>query len=163
MPGHFDPTFEIALEIGEEIWEDVLASKPPSPLKTEPEDGWELNTPQSTDFAILHQVAKPETNTGKSMISSRFCHICGRNTDKIRTARCGRVKAGLCRKVVCETCCEKMGISGEAPLGLEPDPSWSCPHCRRACIPTAQCITYGRTNFKRHINLLRRRRQNSRK
>ncbi len=163
MTSSFDPTHEIARAIGEEKWEDVLASRPASPTRAQSEKGWELNVALSMDFRDITRIAKPNTNITKSKISSRFCHVCGRKTDRIRVAPCGRVKDGLCRKVVCEKCCKKMGIAGETPLGLEPDRNWKCPHCSGTCIPSAQCGTYRRTNFKRHQALIRRRREKHRK
>lgn len=163
MPSAHDPIDEIALLVAGEKWDDILASRPASPMRTTPESGWELDAALSLDFISSPQSAVQSPRTYKRMISSRFCHVCGRNTDKVRFAACGRVKSGLCRKVICENCCSKSGLTAEAPLGLEPVRSWTCTHCRGICIPTAQCSTYGRTNFKRHLALRRRRREKSKK
>ena len=156
-----DPTDEIALAVAQERWDDVLASRPASPTRVQPEGGWELDIALSLNFNSTSW-SVPKSRRAykyKSTVPSRLCHICGRKTDKLRVAPCGRVINGLCRKVVCEKCCSKTGLIDEAPVGLSPNRNWTCPHCRGICISTAQCSTYGRTNFRRHIALARRRRE----
>ncbi len=156
-----DPADEIAIVVAAEQWDDVLTSPPYTPHQTSP-PGWELTAAQAFDFRDLPPIPIQREKTYKCSQPSRFCHICGRKAVNIRVAACGRIMGNHCRKVVCERCVEKHGWA-DAPIHGIPTPSWSCPHCRGGCPPKAQCNTYGRTNFKRHLALLRRRQYRLRK
>ena len=150
-----DPTDEIALAVSNEQWDDVLNSPTLSPQQLSA-PGWELVAAQGFDFRDLPSIPVQREKTYKNSEPSRFCHICGRKAINLRVAPCGRIIGNHCRKVVCERCVEKHRLD-DAPLHGEPVASWSCPHCRASCPPKAQCNTYGRTNFKRHLALMQRR------
>lgn len=89
-------------------------------------------------------------------------------------AVCSKIEDGLCRKVVCEFCFDKYGwdrtvlddvkrAKEQAKNGGEVQPlkgrkrRWQCPHCLGICVAKAQCNTYGKTNYKRHLKLRSRR------
>lgn len=137
---------------------------PSSPVRARSPPGWELGA------AALDAVGAPapaaaassraSTKRYKSAAPSRFCHVCGRKAANTRVAACGRLARGLCRKVVCELCFAKHGWQAAGLLARPaPDPRWLCPHCAGTCPPKAQCGTYTRTNYKRHLALLERRRR----
>jgi hypothetical protein len=104
---------------------------------------------------------------------SNFCHSCGRSRSRrnitsclpSNLVMCGRIQAG-CRKVVCASCIAKHGWAGgtsaldtnntDVPV-TQVDAGWACPHCAGLCGDFAQCATYGRTNFKRHVALREKR------
>lgn len=117
-------------------------------------------------------VAKQRPKHYKRPTASKFCHICARKSSNVAVAVCSRIEQGLCRKVVCEYCFEKYGWDREAldvakrmqeKEGRDVGPckgrkrAWECPHCRGQCVAKAQCNTYGKINYKRHLKLRRKR------
>lgn len=116
----------------------------------------------------LSTVKKQRPKQYKRREPSRFCHLCGRRSPNVPMAICSRVMDGMCRKVVCEYCFEKHGwdrtVIDDAKRVRERKGSeldtvrgrkavWECPHCQGICGYKAQCKTYGRTNYKRHLRL----------
>lgn len=113
-------------------------------------------------------VAKQRPKQYKRPTASRFCHVCGRKSSNVAVAVCSRIEQGLCRKVVCEFCFDKYGWDREAldvakrmqeKEGKDVEPLkgrkrvWECPHCLGKCVEKAQCNTYGKINYKRHLRL----------
>lgn len=120
----------------------------------------------------LSTVKKQRPKQYKRREPSRFCHLCGRRSPNVPMAICSRVIDGMCRKVVCEFCFDKYGWDRSviddakrvrAKNGSELDTVrvrkaiWECPHCEGKCGHKAQCKTYGRTNYKRHLRLRNKR------
>lgn len=120
----------------------------------------------------LSTVKKQRPKQYKRREPSRFCHLCGRRSPNVPMAICSRVIDGMCRKVVCEYCFEKYGwdrsVIDDAKRVRERNGSemdtvtvrktiWECPHCEGKCGHKAQCKTYGRTNYKRHLRLRNKR------
>lgn len=127
---------------------------------------------QRTSTQSRSTVAKQRPKHYKRPTASKFCHICARKSSNVAVAVCSRIEEGLCRKVVCEYCFEKYGwdraaldtakkrhgkegFDSEACKGRKR--AWECPHCRGQCVAKAQCNTYGKINYKRHLKLRRKR------
>lgn len=127
---------------------------------------------QRTEASSRSTVTKQRPKHYKRPTASKFCHICARKSSNVTVAVCSRIEEGLCRKVVCEYCFEKYGWDREAldvakrvqeKEGKNVGPCkgrkrfWECPHCRGQCVAKAQCNTYGKINYKRHLKLRRKR------
>lgn len=128
-------------------------------------------TEKEDQFLIRHD-GKQKPKHYKKPTASKFCHICGRKSCKVTMAVCSRIEEGLCRKVICEHCFTKYNYDRRvieeakrirAKGGKDADvikqrkTYWECPHCTGKCVPKAQCNTYGKTNYKRHLKLRSRR------
>jgi len=119
------------------------------------------------DLQNRSTVAKQRPKQYKRPTPSKFCHVCGRKSHNVTVAVCARIEDGMCRKVVCEFCFDKYGwdrsvldqagAKAGVVLGGVRTSRWTCTHCRGRCVAKAQCNTYGRTNYKRHLKLRQRR------
>lgn len=67
---------------------------------------------------------------------SRFCHICLRRAERVSLMACGRLRSGLCRKVVCERCFNDFGYDWEASAAS--GSGWTCTHCRKVYVYPAR-------------------------
>ncbi|KAA8498578.1 hypothetical protein FVE85_6163 [Porphyridium purpureum] len=106
----------------------------------------------------LEQLAsKPKIRRYSNSTASRFCHICARSMDSVRAISCFNTLFGVCRKIICEKCFEQYGWDWEA--ASKPGARWSCAHCKGICPERAQCNTYKRTNQRRRLKGLERRKQ----
>ena len=77
---------------------------------------------------------------------STFCHLCTRSIKNEQLIICGNVMEGTCRKVACFKCLRELPQDWGS---LATNSAWTCPHCRKACPPKAQCNTYRRVNRNR--------------
>lgn len=102
-------------------------------------------------------VAKQRPKQWKRPTPSKFCHVCGRKSHTVQVVVCSRIEDGMCRKVVCKYCMEKYEWDVEVLSNEIKRKSWICPHCTNGCVAKAQCNTYGKTNYKRHLKLRKRR------
>lgn len=113
----------------------------------------------------MSTVAKQRPKQYKRPTPSKFCHVCGRKSHNVTVAICARIEDGMCRKVVCSFCFDKYGwdrsvLDAATRNGINKGAvrtNWICTHCRGGCVAKAQCNTYGRTNYKRHLKLRQRR------
>ena len=78
---------------------------------------------------------------------SRFCHICLRRAERLPLMACGRLRNGLCRKVVCERCFNDFGYDWESSAA--PGSGWICTHCRKTSVQLS------RKSRRHHIFLIR--------
>lgn len=169
-PPHHHFTMSLPLDLDmktqESPTDDLLIIEPPAdPLITTPAwdtfetssaPSWDFQTPQETlpEPRVLYPtVSKQRPKQYKRPTPSKFCHVCGRKTANVPVAICRRITEGMCRKVVCRCCFEKYGWD----LHDMTSGDWVCTHCRDTCVARAQCNIYGRTNYKRHLRLRRRR------
>lgn len=91
---------------------------------------------------------------------STHCHVCCRPNTAVPMAVCSNIKTGTCRKVVCNRCISANGWNwDEAALD---DSRWICPHCMGICqqLSKAQCLIYMKTNSRRRMNGIRKRKTN---
>lgn len=86
---------------------------------------------------------------------SNFCHVCQRYQKRNTFAICTNIKNGLCRKVVCHECFLSNGWDWEK--AMDNCKSWCCPHCTDTCPRRAQCFTYGKTNNRRRLGIMKKR------
>eukprot|EP00737_Agarophyton_chilense_P003205 gb/GEZJ01003724.1/.p1 GENE.gb/GEZJ01003724.1/~~gb/GEZJ01003724.1/.p1 ORF type:complete len:665 (-),score=96.24 gb/GEZJ01003724.1/:72-2066(-) len=112
-----------------------------------------------SDEELLRARPKKKRRAAKfdKPVPSRFCHVCSRTPKNVRLATCARIRAGTCRKVVCEKCFERYGY-GAFGAALGDDARWLCPHCRGDCPQRAQCRTYQRINDRLRVTRLRQER-----
>lgn len=108
-------------------------------------------------FPAFPRVSRQRPKQYKRPTPSKFCHVCGRKSENIQVAVCSRIEQGMCRKVVCKCCFGKYGWDEDVLHDEAKRRKWSCPHCEGRCVSKAQCNTYGKTNYKRHLKLRRRR------
>lgn len=80
----------------------------------------------------LENVGKKSDRRGNSTQPSRFCHICLRRAERVPLMACGRLRSGLCRKVVCEKCFIEFGYDWD--VAASPNSNWLCPHCRKTYV-----------------------------
>jgi hypothetical protein len=95
------------------------------------------------------QVTQTKVRRYSQAKPSRFCHICARSADIVDLAPCRNVKYGVCRKSVCAKCFDENNWDWRRALATPS--SFACPHCTKTCPLNAQCRTYGRTNERRRI------------
>lgn len=87
---------------------------------------------------------------------SKFCHVCQKlQADKMHVV-CENMQAGRCRKVVCKKCCTTFGWDWKEITA--PDARWCCPHCTNSCPKRAQCYIYEKTNDRRRLGIMKKRR-----
>jgi arginyl-tRNA--protein-N-Asp/Glu arginylyltransferase len=86
---------------------------------------------------------------------SKFCHVCARSADIVELVPCRNVKYGVCRKSVCRKCFVENGWNWSG--AVEYPGSFACMHCTKTCPRNAQCQTYGRTNERRRIVAMEKR------
>lgn len=136
-------------------------------LKTEDVHPVQIESDFSTNMHKPTTKTKPRARPKGDLVASRFCHVCGRKRGNGpgRAAVCGRIKTRECRKTVCAHCLGKRAVEwGIEALVLngahlavsEVGDEWECPHCRRLCGDKAQCATYRKTNWRRHVLLMKR-------
>jgi len=89
--------------------------------------------------------------------ASKFCHICARSMDTVRAISCFNTLFGVCRKIVCEKCFHQNGWDWEA--ASKPGARWACIHCKGLCPDRAQCNTYKRTNQRRRMKGMQKRKE----
>lgn len=126
---------------------------------------------RKTGQSCKSTVVKQRLRHYKRPTASKFCHVCARKSTNVPVVVCSRIEEGLCRKVVCEYCLQKYGWQGEAHgatrrtqeiEGMNVDSCrerkgvWVCPHCSGQCVARAQCNTYGKVNYRRHLKLRRK-------
>lgn len=155
--------------IGPEVPRSVKRGRPESSASQSVHSSRSSATPNTRlPLPDLSTVKKQRPKQYKRREPSRFCHLCGRRSPNVPMAICSRVMDGMCRKVVCEYCFQKHGwdraVIDDAKRVRERNGSeldtvrgrktvWECPHCQGKCGYKAQCKTYGRTNYKRHLRL----------
>eukprot|EP00184_Porphyridium_aerugineum_P002260 CAMPEP_0184697902 /NCGR_PEP_ID=MMETSP0313-20130426/4691_1 /TAXON_ID=2792 /ORGANISM="Porphyridium aerugineum, Strain SAG 1380-2" /LENGTH=562 /DNA_ID=CAMNT_0027156749 /DNA_START=200 /DNA_END=1888 /DNA_ORIENTATION=+ len=106
----------------------------------------------------LEQFAgKPKIRRYSNATASRFCHVCARSLETVRAISCFNTVFGVCRKIICEKCFEMYGWDWEA--ASKPGARWSCVHCKGICPERAQCNTYKKTNQRRRLKGLERRKK----
>ena len=152
-----DPTDEIAREVSGESWDQPFTSLPPTAsdiylqgsgweLRAALEESMELNSTlgndkgdQSSFSSIGISLQVPDDLEDSTLFRSkkryklrkpsRFCHFCGRKARNGRSAACGRVINGFCRKVVCQKCLTTYGDAQGAPIGVNVSLSTKCNIC----------------------------------
>lgn len=87
---------------------------------------------------------------------SQFCRVCQKfQADKMYVT-CDNMQAGLCRKVVCKKCC--VAFRWNWKKITVPGSRWCCPHCTNTCSKRAQCYIYEKTNDRRRLGIMKKRR-----
>lgn len=130
---------------------------PEDPLRGEPSyDAAPPPLPSPPQLDLWPAISRQRPKQYKRATASRFCHMCGRKVRSGCFITCSRIHIGLCRKVVCSFCVHSIGAAatGQQTDGEE---GWVCPHCRGRCGVKAQCHTYGKTNYRRHLRLSKKR------
>lgn len=86
---------------------------------------------------------------------SNFCHICQKFQKGHAYVICANIQSGLCRKIVCKSCCFSFGWNWKE--AMDSGNVWCCPHCTDTCPSRAQCFTYERTNKRRRLGIMKKR------
>jgi len=90
----------------------------------------------------------PKFRRYSKALPSRFCHVCARHVDNGTMMSCHNIAYGVCRKVVCSRCFDENGWDWESAKKGK----FVCCHCKGECPSKAQCNTYKKTNRKRSIS-----------
>jgi len=88
---------------------------------------------------------KPKTYMNKD--PSTYCHVCARDSRRTPAVICGNFGQGVCRKVVCKLCFDK--LCWDFDQAAAESSGWLCSHCTNSCPNTARCHIYDRINAKR--------------
>lgn len=112
--------------------------------------GTRVNT-ESRDARVDSRVQRRYRNASPS----NFCHICQKFQKGHAYVVCANIKSGLCRKIVCKSCCFSFGWNWNEAIDSEN--VWCCPHCTDTCPSRAQCFTYERTNKRRRLGIMKKR------
>mmetsp|Transcript_10494 Transcript_10494/g.22190 ORF Transcript_10494/g.22190 Transcript_10494/m.22190 type:complete len:654 (+) Transcript_10494:86-2047(+) len=100
---------------------------------------------------------KPKIRRYANTEASKFCHVCARSMDTVRAISCFNTVFGVCRKIVCEKCFQQNGWDWDA--ASKPGARWACIHCKGICPERAQCNTYKRTNQRRRLKGMQKRKE----